>query len=161
MSDIKALTKKLNAANKALVRAQKDQHACAKALENAVATEPGIVLATTATKDLGELVADAARSHGGECADYGKPYTSASWKLFRSRLKELSLRAVNFERDLVAANMDIQRLHAEIVNMRTRLCAELAWATDGTPNVFATQRALDALILKLRIAEEQLGSLHD
>lgn len=44
---------------------------------------------TMSTKALGELVADAARSHGGDCARVGYAHTSASWKIFRKRLAEL------------------------------------------------------------------------
>lgn len=94
-TEIKRLTKKLVTANKRLERAHQDKDVITAQLRRATEAEGARLqdLPTIPVKDLGELVADAARSHGAECATRHEAFTSESWKLFRVRLAALVKRA--------------------------------------------------------------------
>ena len=48
-------------------------------------------------QDLGERIADAARSHGNLCVENGEAYTSPQWRRFRTLLAALVKRASEAE----------------------------------------------------------------
>lgn len=83
------LQKQLAATELRIAKATQRRDEIAERLASSLTSKPDVDTSTMSTKALGELVADAARSHGGDCARVGYAHTSASWKIFRKRLAEL------------------------------------------------------------------------